>query len=330
MSYLPATPDPRAARASRPTCEHQPPMTFRARPTTKPTTRRRGTHAEDARRNLYFNLGFGLIVVVAILAARGSGAGHLDQPALGGRGDGERRVHHQGPAQRPGQDRELQAQRRGVAHQAERAGEPHLGRPGTAGAPVHRPAAAADQQRRAGRRHRHGAHPAARDQAGRGPTDAAITAQVTTDATTVESRHVLPDPGRPGGERGRDDAHPPPRSRQPRPRPTACSPTSRPARPGRTWSRSRATRPPPRNNGDLLFINKGSTTPDEAFVNAIFALAAPGYTDVIQGSDGTFRIGRLTEIAPAQVDATYTQRIAAAGISLDAYRRVDSAIVVAV
>ena len=42
-------------------------MTFRARPTTKPPTRRRGTHAEDARRNLYFNLGFGLIVVVAIL-----------------------------------------------------------------------------------------------------------------------------------------------------------------------------------------------------------------------------------------------------------------------
>ena len=61
-------------------------MTFRARPTTKPTTRRRGTHAEDARRNLYFNIGFGLIVVVAVLLLVGAGAATLERRALGGRG----------------------------------------------------------------------------------------------------------------------------------------------------------------------------------------------------------------------------------------------------
>jgi hypothetical protein len=49
-------------------------MTFRARPTTKPTTRRRSSHESDARRNLYFNLGFGLIVAVAVLLLVGAGA----------------------------------------------------------------------------------------------------------------------------------------------------------------------------------------------------------------------------------------------------------------
>jgi len=49
-------------------------MTFRARPTTKPTTRRRTSHESDARRNLYFNLGFGLIVAVAVLLLVGAGA----------------------------------------------------------------------------------------------------------------------------------------------------------------------------------------------------------------------------------------------------------------
>ena len=81
------------------------------------------------------------------------------------------------------------------------------------------------------------------------------------------------------------------------------------------------------NNGDLLFLNKGSTSPDKAFVDAIFALAAPGHTAVIKGSDGTFRIGRFTEMAPEQVDPNFPQRVTDAGISMDAYRRADSAIV---
>ena len=49
-------------------------MTFRARPTTKQTTRRRGSHADAGRRNLYMNIGFGLITVVAVLLLVGAGA----------------------------------------------------------------------------------------------------------------------------------------------------------------------------------------------------------------------------------------------------------------
>jgi hypothetical protein len=47
-------------------------MTFRARPTTR--TSRRSGHESDARRNLYFNIGFGAVVVLAVLLLVGAGA----------------------------------------------------------------------------------------------------------------------------------------------------------------------------------------------------------------------------------------------------------------
>ena len=47
-------------------------MTFRARPTTR--TGRRSGYESDARRNLYFNIGFGAVVLVAILLLVGAGA----------------------------------------------------------------------------------------------------------------------------------------------------------------------------------------------------------------------------------------------------------------
>ena len=40
----------------------------------------------------------------------------------------------------------------------------------------------------------------------------------------------------------------------------------------------------------------------------------------IEGSDGTFRIGRVSEIAPATVDEEYEQKVADAGISISDYR----------
>ena len=42
-------------------------MTFRARPTTKPASRTRRSPNDDHRRNLYMNIGFGAVVVIAVL-----------------------------------------------------------------------------------------------------------------------------------------------------------------------------------------------------------------------------------------------------------------------
>ena len=81
------------------------------------------------------------------------------------------------------------------------------------------------------------------------------------------------------------------------------------------------------SNGDLYFLDEGSTSPDVGFVEAIFALEAPGYTDVVEGTDGTFRIGRMTEIAAEVVDPNYMRRASDAGVDEVAYRRVASSIV---
>ena len=64
-------------------------MTFRARPTTR--TGRRSGYESDARRNLYFNLGFGAVVVVAILLLVGRGRRQLVRRAHGRRRGGQRR-----------------------------------------------------------------------------------------------------------------------------------------------------------------------------------------------------------------------------------------------
>ena len=43
---------------------------------------------------------------------------------------------------------------------------------------------------------------------------------------------------------------------------------------------------------------------------AVFKLDVNGLTDVILGADGTYRIGRVTEIVPAQLDTTFDQKLA--------------------
>jgi parvulin-like peptidyl-prolyl isomerase len=59
---------------------------------------------------------------------------------------------------------------------------------------------------------------------------------------------------------------------------------------------------------------------DPAWIKALFALPLNGTTDVIAGADGTYRIGRVVQIVPAQTDPHFQQRIVQAGVSLAAYR----------
>jgi len=301
-------------------------MTFRARPATKPTTRRRGSHAEDARRNLYLNLGFGLIVVVAVALLVGAGAAswigeHLapvakvngvsitkDQLAERVKietfqlDDAESRTrekvlaNHMSGAQGQSVIQYITQQRQQVASVAlEDEIDTELLRQLAAKRNVT-------------------------------ATDAAISAQLTKDATTVESRHVFQIaivPELSAGASAATDA-------QVAAAQTKAAGLLADLKGGKAWEevvKASGDATAATSNGDLLFLDKGSTSPDKAFVDAIFALSAAGYTDVIKGSDGTFRIGRLTEIAPEQVDPGFTKRITDAGISLDTYKRVDSALV---
>lgn len=73
------------------------------------------------------------------------------------------------------------------------------------------------------------------------------------------------------------------------------------------------------SGGDLGWLDP-TATEDPDWQAAVFKLEANGLTDVILGADGTYRIGRVTEIAPAQVDAAWDQKLADANISQAAYR----------
>ena len=119
-------------------------------------------------------------------------------------------------------------------------------------------------------------------------------------------------------------SRPPSRSRPPARRSTRPSPTSRAARAGRTSPRTvstdTATAP---QAGDLGWLTKDDAQTDEAFLDSRCSRRPSNTpTDVVEGEDGIFRIGRVTEIAPEAVDDAYTDTLVNDGIDLAKYRDV--------
>ncbi len=90
----------------------------------------------------------------------------------------------------------------------------------------------------------------------------------------------------------------------------------------KTVSTDAATAP---QAGDLGWVTKDDAQADETFVAAIFEATVDTPTAVIEGADGIFRIGRVTEIAPETVDALYTDKLTDDGLDLAKYRLVVAA-----
>ena len=86
---------------------------------------------------------------------------------------------------------------------------------------------------------------------------------------------------------------------------------------GKKWedvSNAVSTRSDKATGGDLGYINNQISL-DPAFVRAVFAAQKDGLTDVVAGADGTYRIGRVTDILAATTDANYQQLALDKGIS---------------
>jgi parvulin-like peptidyl-prolyl isomerase len=99
---------------------------------------------------------------------------------------------------------------------------------------------------------------------------------------------------------------------------------------GATWedvAKVTSTATSAAQGGDLGWIPQASGY-DAKLMTAVFAVPVNGVTDVIQGDDGTYRIGRVTEIAPASVDQAFQAKMGDAGIKLDDYRQAARADVV--
>jgi parvulin-like peptidyl-prolyl isomerase len=71
--------------------------------------------------------------------------------------------------------------------------------------------------------------------------------------------------------------------------------------------------------GDLGFIDASSAL-DATFGEALMAAPKDTPTAVIEGSDGIFRVGRVTEIVAPVEDATLATQVADAGISIEDFR----------
>ena len=76
------------------------------------------------------------------------------------------------------------------------------------------------------------------------------------------------------------------------------------------------------SGGDLSWITADSTQVEPNLLAALVKLDSGARTGVIEGDDGSYRIGRVTEIVPESVDTSYRQQIKDADISADAYNAV--------
>ena len=74
--------------------------------------------------------------------------------------------------------------------------------------------------------------------------------------------------------------------------------------------------------GDLGWVAEDDRSLDEALVAAAYELEANGLTDVIEGEDGIFRIGRVTEIQGEQVDELFQTKMQNEGVDVAKYREV--------
>src|SRR4029079_9244023 len=86
---------------------------------------------------------------------------------------------------------------------------------------------------------------------------------------------------------------------------------------GRTRSTDVATRD---QGGDLGWVGADDSSLDQDLIKAAYELDATGMTDVIEGEDGVFRIGRVSEIRDDKVDELFQTKIQNEGVDIAKYR----------
>jgi parvulin-like peptidyl-prolyl isomerase len=295
-------------------------MTFRAKPVVK-RGHRNAWEAQD-RRNLYLNLGFGLVVVAAIVILL-IAAGYTyynDHLASVGSVDGQS-ISKDDLRQRVDiESWRLEESNRRISTAL------------VAGHITQAQATAAQQQISQAQS---GIAPnslekiidgilqgklAAQEGITVSPDD--VNAELTKEATIPESRHVYEIEVKPQVDLGAVE-------------PTAAQTAAAKAKAdqaltdlqgGKAWddvaktvSTDTATAP---QAGDLGWLTKDNTGTDEALLDAAFGAEANKPTAVIEGDDGIFRIARVTDIVPAQVDDQYQNKIVNDKIDLNAYKAV--------
>jgi parvulin-like peptidyl-prolyl isomerase len=295
-------------------------MTFRAKPVVK-RDHRPAWETQD-RRNFYLNLGFGLIVVIAllILAIAAGLSYYNDHLASVGSVDG------QSISKDELRDRvQVDSWR---LDEADR-------RVSTAVLAGHLTEAQGAQQQQATQQQRSQLTSVSLERlidsklqaklaAGEGisVSPEEIDARLTKEATTPESRHAWQIEVKPVV----DLAAVAPTAAQKAAAKAKADAALKDLQSGKSWddvaktvSTDASTAP---QSGDLGWVDSTSDGVDADLLKAMFAAEVNSPTAVVEGADGTYRIGRVSEIAPESVDTAYQAKIVHDGLTLDRYRTV--------
>ena len=149
-------------------------------------------------------------------------------------------------------------------------------------------------------------------------TDAEVDARLTEEATTPELRHawmIAVAPTTPDGATEPDDAA------KAQAKATATKALGD-LRSGKTFdeiAKGVSTDESKEQGGDLGFVDENASL-DKAFVDALFAAGANSPTEVVEGADGIFRVGQVTEIVPPVVDTTLAAQVSDEDIRLEDFR----------
>jgi parvulin-like peptidyl-prolyl isomerase len=147
-------------------------------------------------------------------------------------------------------------------------------------------------------------------------TDAEVQAKITQASTTLEMRHVwmiLVAPALATGETSATAAE----KAAAKAKADQALTTLKGGGDWATIAKSTSTDTPSApGGGDLGYVDSNSGL-DTAFVTALFAAPVNTPTAVIAGADGSYRIGRVTDILAPVADPTFLDQAKAAGISID-------------
>lgn len=302
-------------------------MTFRAKPVVK--SPRRSSRDGQSRRNLYLNIGFGITVFLAVvilvsvvaikwysdhLAAAASVDGQtITRDDFTERGKIEiwllqQQVARINDAVAAGRLTSAESQQRMQAIQ--QAGQSQQLTP----AIIERLIDTRIQAKLAA-------------EAGITATPEQIEAKIVADSTTAEERHAWIIAVRPVPDTGKTE---PTEAQKAAAKAIADKALADITTGGKTWedvAKAVSTDSTKTSGGDLGWIDKDSAE-DKVLLDALFAAEANKPTAVLVAEDGTYEIGRVTEIAPAVVDTAWKQKLQDAGISLAAYNKVIEADVI--
>ena len=152
-------------------------------------------------------------------------------------------------------------------------------------------------------------------------TPADVDAQLLDEATTPEQRHAWMIEVAPKLDAGSAT----PTAAQKATAKTAADAALKELQGGKAWedvAKTVSTAASGAQGGDLGWLQSTDTQIDEPYLTAVFAAEANALTTVIEGADGSYRIGRVTEIAAKTVDDAYQASLTNDSVDLNKYRAV--------